>query len=84
MSVYRDEGRGTWYVQASYQDSHGKRHRTTKRGFATKREAQAWERDFVALHEGSLTMTLASFWEVYAQDRKPRVRESTWLTKEAI
>lgn len=84
MSVYRDEGRGTWYVQASYHDSHGARHRTTKRGFATKREAQAWERDFVALHEGSLTMTLASFWEVYAQDRKPRVRESTWLTKEAI
>ena len=84
MSVYRDEGRGTWYVQASYHDSHGRRHRTTKRGFATKREAQAWERDFVALHEGSLTMTLASFWEVYAQDRKPRVRESTWATKEHI
>jgi integrase len=84
MSVYRDEGRGTWYVQASYHDSHVRRHRTTKRGFATKREAQAWERDFVALREGSLTMTLASFWEIYAQDRKPRVRESTWLTKEAI
>ncbi|MBQ6491317.1 MAG: site-specific integrase [Atopobiaceae bacterium] len=84
MSVYRDEGRGTWYVQASYHDSHGRRHRTTKRGFATRREAQAWERDFVALHEGSLTMTLASFWEVYAEDRRPRVRESTWLTKEAI
>lgn len=84
MSVYRDEGRGTWYVQASYHDSHGARHRTTKRGFATRREAQAWERDFVALHEGSLTMTLASFWEVYAQDRKPRVRESTWATKEHI
>ena len=84
MSVYRDEERGTWYVQASYYDSHGARHRTTKRGFATKREAQTWERNFVALHEGSLTMTLASFWEVYAQDRKPRVRESTWATKEHI
>ena len=84
MSVYRDEERGTWYVQASYHDSHGTRHRTTKRGFATKREAQAWERDFVALHEGSLTMTLASFWEVYERDRRPRVRESTWATKEHI
>ena len=84
MSVYRDEVRGTWYVQASYHDSHGARHRTTKRGFATKREAQAWERDFVALHEGSLTMTLASFWEVYERDRRPRVRESTWATKEHI
>ncbi len=50
MSVYRDEGRGTWYVQASYHDSHGRRHRTTKRGFATRREAQAWERDFVGTH----------------------------------
>ncbi len=84
MAVYKDRKRGSWYVQASFCDSGGKRVRTTKRGFASKREAQAWERDFLARHEGSLTMTFEAFWAVYERDRRPRVRESTWFSKEMI
>ncbi len=46
MPVFKDEKRGTWYVMAWYQDWTGERKQKCKRGFATKREAQDWERSF--------------------------------------
>ena len=46
MSVSRDKKRGTWTVEAWYRNSMGERHKKTKRGFASKKEAVAWERDF--------------------------------------
>lgn len=44
MPVFKDEARGTWYVMVRYQDWTGERKQKCKRGFATKREAQEWER----------------------------------------
>ena len=46
MPVFKDEARGTWYVMVRYQDWTGERKQKCKRGFATKREAQEWEREF--------------------------------------
>lgn len=46
MPVFKDEARGTWYVMVRYQDWTGERKQKCKRGFATKREAQEWERSF--------------------------------------
>ena len=45
MSVYRDKKTNTWMVYYRYTDWQGERKQTTKRGFATKREALAWERE---------------------------------------
>ena len=84
MPVYKDERTDTWFVQTAFHDSEGKRVRKTKRGFDTKREGQEWERDFIAQHEGSLEMTFASFYKLYEQDRRPRLKLNTWLTKDAI
>ena len=84
MSVYRDEARGIWYVQAAYHDSHGKRHRTTKRGFATKREALEWEREFLQQKQSDVNMTFKSFAELYERDVKPKLKLNTWLTKESV
>ena len=47
MPVFKDEARGTWYVMVRYQDWTGERKQKCKRGFATKREAQEWERAFL-------------------------------------
>ena len=61
MAVYKDAKRGTWYSQVSYVDHHGERQRTTKRGFATRKAAVEWEKDYIALHTNAPSMTLRTF-----------------------
>ena len=46
MPVFKNEGNGSWYVMARYVNWKGERKQKCKRGFATKREAQKWERKF--------------------------------------
>ena len=45
MAVYKEEKAGTWRVIYRYTDWTGERKQTQKRGFKTKRDAQAWERE---------------------------------------
>lgn len=45
MSVYKDTKNNTWKVYYRFTDWQGKVHQSTKRGFPTKREALAWERE---------------------------------------
>ena len=45
MAVYKEEKTGTWRVIYRYTDWTGEKKQTQKRGFQTKREAQAWERE---------------------------------------
>ena len=45
MAVYKEEKSGTWRVIYRYTDWTGAKKQTQKRGFKTKREAQAWERE---------------------------------------
>ena len=56
MPVFKDEARGTWYVMVRYQDWTGERKQKCKRGFATKREAQEWERSFQTVSYTHLTL----------------------------
>lgn len=44
MSVYK-ENNGKWRVLYGYTDWTGKRKQSSKRGFETKRDALAWERE---------------------------------------
>ena len=46
MAVYKDGDK--WRVIYRYTNYKGERKQTQKRGFATKREAQAWEREVPA------------------------------------
>jgi integrase len=78
------EPNGTWRVLYRYTDWHGVRKQTSKRGFATKREALAWEREQILKTDAALDMSFASFVEVYASDMKSRLKLNTWLTKEHI
>ena len=55
MSVYKDGSK--WRVIYRYTDSRGERKQTQKRGFSTKKEAQAWEREQMNKTESSLDMT---------------------------
>ena len=42
MAAFKNKTNGTWYVQFRYTDWKGERQQKLKRGFATKKEAQAW------------------------------------------
>lgn len=83
MPVYKDEQRKTWMVKLKYKDWQGNAKWRTKRGFATKREAQQWETDFLATRQKDLTMTLSAFVDLYLEELRPRLKVSTMRTKEA-
>ena len=57
---------------------------TQKRGFKTKREALAWEREQLSKMNADLDMTFESFVSLYAADVRARLKENTWSTKEHI
>lgn len=84
MSVYKDEKTGTWRVLIRYEDFTGVKKQTTKRGFVTKRDALDWEREEMRKRQARLDMTFESFWKIYREEKKGRVKESTWESKEHI
>ena len=81
MPVYRSEN-GTFYSQFFYRDGRGAKRHKVKRGFTTELEALMWEKDFLAVHNGTMDMLFTDFVDVYATEIRPRIREHTWLTKE--
>lgn len=84
MAAYKDEERGTWYVSFHYYDWTGKNKRKLKRGFKTRKEALEWEQHFRMREESNRDMTFGDFWKSYEMDMKPKLKENTWNTKEAV
>ena len=84
MAVYKEEKTNTWRVIYRYTDWTGERKQSQKRGFKTKREALAWEREQLNKSTADLDMTFASFVEQYTADMKTRIKENTWATKDHI
>jgi integrase len=82
MAVYREGN--TWRAVYRYTDWQGQRKQTQKRGFPTKREAQAWERSQLDKASADLNMLFGSFVELYSGDLKNRIKENTWHTKDNI
>ena len=84
MKAEKDPKTGKWLVQYRYTDYRGQRKKSTKRGFRTKKEAEEWLRDFLAMKQSSLSMTFSSFLELYYADMGKRLRENTMRTKKYI
>ena len=84
MAAFKNRDNGTWYVQFRYTDWKGARQQKLKRGFATKKEAQAWEREFLMEKQADINMSFESFVALYEKDMKPKLKLNTWLTKESI
>ncbi|MSC78663.1 TnpV protein [Eubacterium ramulus] len=79
MPVFKNEDNGTWYVMARYVNWKGERKQKCKRGFATKKEAQEWERMFQLQNSSDLDMSFEAFTELYINDVKNRLKENTYL-----
>ena len=52
-----------------------------KRGFATKKEALGFERDFLEKQSANPDMTFQNLYEIYMEDMAARLKQSTLLTK---
>ena len=81
MPVFRNESNGTWYVMTRYVDWQGNHKQKCKRGFKTKREALEWERVFHLQQSTDMDMSFESFVDIYKNDIRSRIKETTWLTK---
>lgn len=83
MYFGRDK-KNNWEVRFYYKDFTGKRKQKHRTGFKTKREAQAWANQYMMQQNHNLDMTFRSFWDLYREDMKERLRENTIRTKEYI
>lgn len=84
MPVYKDDERGTWYALFYYTDWTGAKRRKKKRGFERKKDAQEYEREFLAKTQRSPDMSFASLVALYNDDMEGRLRETTRQSKEWI
>lgn len=84
MSVSKDKERGTWIVYIRYKDWQENKKIHKKRGFATKREALQYEREFLQKKSKDMDMGFLQFVEIYMNDMKPRLKFNTYKTKEYI
>lgn len=84
MPVYKDEERNTWYCKCNYKDWSGASKAKMKRGFATKKEALEWERDFLLRESSSMDMKFSDFVEVYFNDKGPRLKQRSIMTKRTL
>ena len=84
MAVIKDEKTGTWRVVYRYTDWDGKRKQSQKRGFTTRREAQAWEREQLVMRSSDIDMTFQSFYERYKEDKQSRLKQNTWEMKDNV
>ena len=66
MPVFKNENNGTWYVMARYVNWKGERKQKCKRGFATKKEAQEWERMFQLQNSSDMDMSFEAFGALFA------------------
>lgn len=84
MKAEKDKKTGKWLIQYRYTDWQGKRRKSTKRGFATKREAEEWLRNFLITKKADFDMKFENFWKMYYADMETRLREHTMRTKKYI
>ena len=84
MKAEKDKKTGKWLIQYRYTDWQGKRQKSTKRGFATKREAEEWLRNFLITQKADFDMKFADFWKMYCADMETRLREHTMRMKKYI
>ena len=81
MAVIKNYKTGHWEVRTYYKNQDGERKQKTKRSFLKKQNAVEWEREFKLKESRKLAMSFATFAEIYLEEIRPRLKESTYITK---
>ncbi len=80
----KKEPNGSWRIQYRWTDWTGKKKKSQKRGFKTKKEAEEWYTHFISQQAVEVTITMEDFWEVYKKDMEERIRKTTMVQKEYV
>lgn len=85
MAVYKDKWDGydsaKWRVSLYYKNWRGERQRHDKRGFATRKEAIAYEQEFLAKTSKDINMGFSTFIDMYMFDIRPQLKPTTYEVK---
>lgn len=77
MPAYKNQSNGTWYCKFYYVEWTGERKQKKKTGFTRKRDALAWEREFITKKTGNVSMTFQSLCDLYLEDMSHRLKQNT-------
>ena len=84
MPAYKDEKTGKWFAKFYYTNWQGIKKQKWKRGFASKKEALGFERDFLEKQSANPDMTFQNLYEIYMEDMAARLKQSTLLKKKMV
>ena len=82
MPAYKDEQRKTWYCSFYYTDFQGNQKRKVKRGFAKKKEAEEYERNFLVQQTQTSDISFNTLCEHYLNDCKVRLKPTSYYIKQ--
>lgn len=80
MAVFKDTFTGTWCAKFRYPDFNGKLCQKKRTGFATKKEAQQFETEFLDKLKQSSDILFKSLCEKYLADIKTYVKPSSYYS----
>ncbi|MEG0517008.1 MAG: site-specific integrase [Cetobacterium sp.] len=83
MPATKDKN-GTWVSRFYYTTYTGEKKQSFKRGFKTKKEALEYEREFLSTKNFTSDITFRKLAELYLNDIKNRIKETTFLSKQGI
>ena len=84
MPAYKDD-KGKWYCKFYYTDYSGIKKQKKNAGFTLRKEALAWERDFIENHSAvNNDISFDTLLKKYLVDVKERTRAATYERKESM
>lgn len=81
MAVRKNEEKNTWLCEIRYKDGFGINKRKKKTGFKTRKDALAYERDFLNKSFDDPEITFNNLYEHYMKDFEKRGKQSTIKSK---
>lgn len=84
MPVFKDTKTNTYYCKFYYVDWQGNKKQKLKRGFKLQKEAKSFEADFLANLSTDCTMSFETLINHYLEDRRARVKPTTYETKSSV
>lgn len=81
MPAHKDKKSGKWNSTFYYTDWTGERKKKFKRGFETKKEAQAFEMEYIRKAGADMDMKLGTFVDVYFKDKAQELKERSIRSK---
>ncbi|MCR5481844.1 MAG: site-specific integrase [Clostridia bacterium] len=84
MAAYYNQKTKKWGANFSYRDFENNSRKKMKRGFKTEEDALAWEKSYKEHCKKDMSKSFGEFYKNYESDIRPRIKESTWRTKEYV